>query len=75
MDAPVLADQHGHIHQLRADTGCSLEDLPGAMDDEDEWPERERESQGNPCRQQDLKIMIRIHTSCIEKNAQTCPSS
>ena len=27
-------------HQLSADTGCSLEDLPGAMDDRDGWSER-----------------------------------
>ena len=43
--------------QLRVDTGCSLEDLPEAMDDGDEWwkwewewkRERERESRRNPC--------------------------
>ena len=26
-----------YLHQLCADTGCSLEDLPGAMDDRDGW--------------------------------------
>ena len=31
------------IQQLCADTGCSLEDLPGAMDDRDGWRERARE--------------------------------
>ena len=31
------------LHQLCADTGCSFEDLPGALDD------RDRECQGNPC--------------------------
>ena len=31
------------LHQLFADTGCSLEDLPGAMDDKDRWSERFRE--------------------------------
>ena len=31
IDTPVLADQQRH--QLYLDTGCSLEDLPGAMDD------------------------------------------
>ncbi len=31
-----------YLHQLCADTGCSLEDLPGAMDDRDRWRERER---------------------------------
>ena len=32
-----------YIQELRADTGCRLEDLPGAMDDRDEWRERVRE--------------------------------
>ena len=26
-----------YIQQLRANTGCSLEDLPGGMDDRDGW--------------------------------------
>ena len=29
--------------QLCADTGCSLEDLPGAMNDREGWQERVRE--------------------------------
>ena len=29
-----------YIQQLCADTGCSLEDLPEAMDDRDGWQER-----------------------------------
>ena len=32
-----------YIQQLCADTGCSLEDLPGAMDDKEGWRERVRE--------------------------------
>ena len=32
-----------YIQQLCANTGCSTEDLPGAMDDRDEWRERVRE--------------------------------
>ena len=32
-----------YIQQLCADTGCSLEDLPGVMDDRDGWWERVRE--------------------------------
>ena len=32
-----------YIQQLCADTGCSLEDLPGAMDDKDGWQERVKE--------------------------------
>ena len=29
-----------YIQQFCADTGCSLEDLPGAMDDRDGWQEK-----------------------------------
>ena len=29
-----------YIQQLCADTGCSLKDIPGAMDDRDGWRER-----------------------------------
>ena len=32
-----------YLQQLCTDTGCSLEDLPNAMDDRDEWQERFRE--------------------------------
>ena len=32
-----------HWQQFCADTGSSLEDLPGAMDDRDEWGERVKE--------------------------------
>ena len=32
-----------YIQQLCADTGCSLEDLPEAMDDREGWQERVRE--------------------------------
>ena len=32
-----------YIQQLCADTECSLEDLPGAMDDKDGWWERVRD--------------------------------
>ena len=32
-----------YIQQLCADTGCSLEDLPGAMDDREGWWEKVRE--------------------------------
>ena len=31
-----------YLQQLCADTGCSLEDLPGVMDDRDGWQERVR---------------------------------
>ena len=43
MDVLVLADQERHVHQFSADTDCSLEDLPGAMDDGNGRRERERE--------------------------------
>ena len=33
-----------YLQQLSIDTGCSLEDLPGAMNNRDGWRERERES-------------------------------
>ena len=32
-----------YLYQLCADTGCSLKDLRVAMDDKDQWRERERE--------------------------------
>ena len=32
-----------YIQQLCADTKCSLEDLPGAMDNREGWQERVRE--------------------------------
>ena len=32
-----------YIQQLCADTGCSLDDPPGAMDDRKEWRKRVRE--------------------------------
>ena len=33
-----------YIQQLCEDTGCSPEDLPGAMNEGEKWRERERES-------------------------------
>ena len=47
------------IHQLCADTGCSLEGLTGAMDDREGWweRERERESMEKRCYQNDLMMM------------------
>ena len=36
-------------------TGCSLEDVPKVMDDRDEW---QRESQGNPCKEHNMMLMI-----------------
>ena len=35
IDVPVLADQQDLIYI--SSVGCSLEDLPGAMDKKDEW--------------------------------------
>ena len=34
-----------YLYQLRVDTGCSLEDLLGAIDDWDRWRERDGESE------------------------------
>ena len=36
-----------YIQQLCADTGCSLEDLPEAMDDKEDWQERVRDIRAN----------------------------
>ena len=54
-DVLLWTPTHGHtsagrlaetyIHQLCANTECSLEDLPGVMSNMDGWMERERESQ------------------------------
>ena len=49
-------DFEDYQQQLCTDTGCSLEDLPGAMDDRDELV---REGQGNSYLQYDMMI-IRI---------------
>ena len=32
-----------YIQQLCEDTGCSLEDLPGAMNDREKWREKVRD--------------------------------
>ena len=42
-----------HIHQLRADTGCHLQDFSRAMARGDRW----QESQRNSCCQQTLMMM------------------
>ena len=39
MDVSVLADQQEFISISSVRTGCSLEDLLGAMDDRDGWRE------------------------------------
>ena len=43
MDEPVLDNQETYLQQFCTDRRCSLEDLPGAMDDEDDWQETVRE--------------------------------
>ena len=40
IDVSLLADQQELIY-ISADTGCSLEDLQGTMNDRDGWRERE----------------------------------
>ena len=47
-----------YIQQLCEDTGCNPEDLPKAMNDREKW--RERESQGYPCWQHDMMMMMMI---------------
>ena len=58
-----------YIYQPTADTGCSLDDLHGAMDDKVWWGERERErereSQGTPCYQHDLMIIYMCVCVCV----------
>ena len=43
MDEQRQDDQIEHTQQLCADTGCSREDLPEAMDDREMWRERFRD--------------------------------
>ena len=49
-----------YIHRLCANTRCSLEDPPGAIDDRDEWQER---TEGNMCCQHDLIMVMNIDIS------------
>ena len=58
-------------YQIYTDIGCSLGDLPGAMDDRDEWRERERVSgksvlsvkqwwlEADPIKQREMKEKMR----------------
>ena len=70
MDVSVSAKTY--LHQLYSDTGCSLYNLPGALEYRDGWREREREreSQGNPCCQCDLMILMMFNTKI-----KTCHSA
>ena len=43
MDEQKQDNQREPIYNSCADTGCSLEDLPRAMDNRDRWQERVRE--------------------------------
>ena len=56
-DVPVLANQPELIYltSVYEDTGWTLEDLPGAMDERDGW--MDGESQGNSCGQHNLIMM------------------
>ena len=65
-----------YLHQLCADTGFHLEDLPGGMNDNDEWRERKRESQENLCCLHDLMIIHHIFFFIIQRvkaRAIPCP--
>ena len=62
MDVQFLGrPENIYINQVCADTGCRLENLPGAVDDRDErharTRERERESQRSLFSQRDLMMM------------------
>ena len=71
-DVPLWTPSHGrakagrsartYIHQRCADTGCSLEDMPEAMDDREWWRERVRDIRAD-C---DIYIYIYIWSShCV----------
>ena len=45
-----------YIQQFCTDTGCSLEDLPGAMDNRDVWQERLREIRAGSEHNDDFQI-------------------
>ena len=46
-----------YIQQLFADTGCSLEELPGAIDDREEW---QGEGQRDPRWRCDMMMMVMV---------------
>ena len=53
-----------YMQQLYADTGYSLEDLPGAMDDRDRWWERVREIRaGGATKKSSSKDCLEVHSS------------
>ena len=68
---PFHMDEQRHddllepLPQLGADTGYSLPDLPGAMDDRDGW--RERESQRDTCWQRDVMMMMMMMMMMMKK--------
>ena len=61
-----------YIHQLCASTGCSLEDLPEAMDDRERWQERVREisADGNDI----LSLSASHHSDSTESLDSLSPS-
>ena len=63
-DGPAKAGRPArtYIQQLCEDTGCSLEDLPEAMNDRGEVA---REGQGYPCLWHDMMIMMTWN--CMQK--------
>ena len=58
IDVQVLVDQQELICQLCADTGCSLEDLPGVIDDRDGWKERKKERKKERERKRESKKSV-----------------
>ena len=64
----MLAKKRSRRYLAQTITGCSLKELPEAMDDWDGWPDRETEterdieSHGTPCNRHGS--MMKISYSC-----------
>ena len=57
-DVQLFDNQLESLQQLSPDTGCSLEDLPEAMEDRDEWQEWVWEIRASSTI---MMIMMQIH--------------
>ena len=57
-----------YIQQLCANTGCSLEDLPEAMDDREGWWERVREIRTDEdCQKKEFQKFEKKNVSAVSK--------
>ena len=54
-----------YLQRLCTDTGCSMEDLPRAMDDWDEWRERVRKIRDDGCHQKMGGLLWHITVSRV----------